>query len=336
MSKKVSMEEIARIFNVSKVTISKALNDKDGVSDELRNAIKEKATELGYFGNSAARSLKLNKNFNIGVVIPLRFIGGSSSFYFEPYTKLVMRLTEMGYSVLLEILNNEQEDQKILPDMYKNGKIDGLIIMGQPSDSYLSLFTNAYIPVLLFDFYSYHIDIDSIVVDNFTSGYKVTEYLIKRGHQKIGFVGNIYSTSSIQDRFLGYYRAILGHQLTIDQENIISDRDEKGQFISFALPASMPTAFVCNNDQIAYEFMDELKKLNYRIPMDISIIAFDNTHYSQKSNPKMTTISVDIDDMIDITSKIIVKKMNNKEKKYHKVFIQTQLIERDSVKDWIV
>lgn len=336
MSKKISMEEIAKIFNVSKVTVSKALNDKEGVSDELRSSIKEKAEELGYLGNFAAKSLKLNKNFNIGVVIPLRFIGGSSSFYFETYTKLVMKLTEMGYSVLLEILNSDQENQKILPDMYKNGKIDGMIMMGQLSDDYLCLFSNAYIPVLLFDFYSYEIDLDSIVVDNFTSGYKVTEYLIEKGHKTIGFVGNIYATSSIQDRFLGYYRAILGHHLSLDYDHIISDRNQQGEFISFVLPKQMPTAFVCNNDQIAYEFVNVLKNQKYNIPKDISIVTFDNTVYSQKSNPKLTTIGVDVDDMIDITSKIIIKKMNNREKKYHKVLIQTKLIERDSIIDLFI
>ncbi len=333
MSKKISMEEIAKIFNVSKVTVSKALNDKEGVSEELRKTIKEKADELGYFTNSAAKSLKLSKNFNIGVIIPLRFIGGSSSFYFETYTKLVMKLTELGYSVMLEILNNDQENNKVFPDMYKNGKIDGLIIMGQCSDSYLSLFADAYLPVLLFDFYSYNHHLDCIVVDNFTSGYKVTEHLIKRGHKEIGFVGNIYATCSIQDRFLGFYRALLGHHLILDNEHIISDRDDNGQFIPFVLPKHMPTAFVCNNDQIAYEFVNELKKLNYSIPKDISIITFDNTLYSQKSNPKLTTICVNVDDMIEMTSKIIVKKMNNKDKRYNKVLIQTELIERNSISD---
>ncbi|MDD4183939.1 MAG: substrate-binding domain-containing protein [Candidatus Izemoplasmatales bacterium] len=333
MSKKTSMEEIAKIFNVSKVTVSKALNDKEGVSEELRKTIKEKADELGYFANSAAKSLKLNKNFNIGVVIPLRFIGGSSSFYFETYTKLVMKLTELGYSVMLEILNPDQENNKVFPDMYKNGKIDGLIIMGQSSDSYLSLFTDAYLPVLLFDFYSYNHHLDCIVVDNFTSGYKVTEHLIKKGHKEIGFVGNIYSTSSIQDRFLGFYRALLGHHLILDNEHIISDRDDSGHFIPFVLPKHMPTAFVCNNDQIAYEFVNELKKLNYNIPKDISIITFDNTLYSQKSSPKLTTICVNVDDMVEMTSKIIVKKMNNKDKRYNEVLIQTELIERNSICD---
>lgn len=333
MSKKISMEEIAKIFNVSKVTISKALNDKEGVSEELRKAIKEKAEELGYFANSAAKSLKLNKNFNIGVVIPKRFIGGSSSFYFETYTKLVMRLTELGYSVMLEILSLDQENNKVFPDMYKNGKIDGLIIMGQTTDSYLSLFADSYIPVLLFDFYSYDHHLDSIVVDNFTSGYKVTEYLINKGHKDIGFVGNIYATSSIQDRFLGFYRALLGHHLILDDNNIISDRDKDGQFTPFVLPKQMPSAFVCNNDQIAYEFVNELKKLNYSIPKDISIITFDNTIYSQKSNPTLTTMCVNVDDMIEMTSKIIVKKMNNKDKRYNKVLIQTELIERNSIYD---
>ena len=331
MSKKVSMDEIAKLCHVSKVTVSKALNDKEGVSESLRQMIKDKANELGYYMNSAAKSLKLNKNFNIGVIIPLKFIGGSSSYYFETYTKLVVELTQQGYSVLLEILNDVDEANHVLPEMYKNGKIDGLIFMGQLSDDYLKLFENAHLPILLFDFYSYNIDIDSIVVDNFTSGYKATDYLINRGHKNIGFVGNIYSTSSIQDRYLGYCRALLGHNLKVEPKHVVSDRDNQGKFTPFIMPDKMPTAFVCNNDQIAYEFIHKLKEMKYQVPEDISIITFDNTFYSQKSNPQITTLCVDTDKMVHAAVKTILQKMN-KESRYHKVFIQSNLLERDSVK----
>jgi LacI family transcriptional regulator len=331
MSKKVSMDEIAKLCHVSKVTVSKALNDKEGVSESLRQLIKDKANELGYYMNSAAKSLKLNKNFNIGVIIPMKFIGGSSSYYFETYTKLVVELTQQGYSVLLEILNEVDEANHVLPEMYKNGKIDGLMIMGQLSDDYLKCFENAHLPILLFDFYSYNIDIDSVVIDNFTSGYKATDYLVKKGHKHIGFVGNIYATSSIQDRYLGYCRALLGHHLTINPKDIVSDRDDKGKFKPFIMPDEMPTAFVCNNDQIAYEFIQKLKQMNYQVPEDVSIITFDNTFYSQKSNPQITTLCVDTDKMVHAAVKTMLQKMN-KESRYHKVFIQSSLVERDSVK----
>ena len=260
MRPKVSMEEIARMFGVSKVTVSKALNDKAGVSDELRKEIKDKAKELGYRVNPAARGLKTNKNYNVGVIIPSRYVGSDSSYYFGVYIKVVTKLTSLGYSSILEVIQPQDEKDLKLPEIYVDHKVDGLIVMGQLSNDYLELFEDADIPVIFFDFYLNDTQVDCVVTDNFYSGWNLTELLIKKGHKKIGFVGNVYSTSSIQDRFLGYCRGMLAHKLNLDKDLIISDRDDEGEFIKLTLPVNMPTAFVCNNDQVAYDLIKLLQE----------------------------------------------------------------------------
>ena len=68
------MSSLAKMFNVSKVTISKALNDKEGVSEELRSRSKA-AEEMGYRINNAARGLRTNKMYNIGLLIAERYMG---------------------------------------------------------------------------------------------------------------------------------------------------------------------------------------------------------------------------------------------------------------------
>ena len=153
MRPKMSMEEIAKMFGVSKVTVSKALNDKAGVSDDLRNKIKAKAEELGYRINSTARGLKTNRNYNVGIIIPSRYVGSDNSYYFGVYIKIVTQLTQMGYSSILEVIQPQKEKELTYPDIYTDRKIDGLIVMGQLSDEYLSLFEELDIPVIFFDFY---------------------------------------------------------------------------------------------------------------------------------------------------------------------------------------
>lgn len=85
MSKKVTMKDIANKLGVSSVTISKALNDKEGVSEEMRCKIKAVAEEMGYRIHTAAKSMKDGLSYNVGVMIPERFTGLTQSFYLQVY-----------------------------------------------------------------------------------------------------------------------------------------------------------------------------------------------------------------------------------------------------------
>lgn len=330
--KEVNMKQIAEIFNVSIVTVSKALNDKEGVSDELRKKIKEKAEELGYRVNIAARSLKTRKSYNIGILIANRYVESQESYYFSISGEMVKRLNTEGYSGIIEILLNEDEEKLVLPNMYNEQKIDGLIVLGQLEEKYLHKLETIDIPLLYLDFYVSFSNADSIVIDNFFSSYEITHLLIGKKHKEIGFVGNIHSTSSIQDRFLGYYKALLEKHLTFNPDYIISDRDGLGELFEFDLPKKIPAAFVANCDQTAYKLIKKLNEHNYRVPEDVSVVSFDNSIFSTISEPKITTIDNNIKQMVETASRIIVKKIKNPKLTYGRIFIKGEMILRDSVK----
>lgn len=330
---KVSMDTIAKELGVSKVTVSKALNDKEGVSATLKESIKTKANELGYQMNMFARALKTNETRNIGVLIPERFIQSSDTYYFKLYGQMVKAFTDVNYTILMEILEQADETSLHLPKMYQQRKIDALIIMGQCLKEYLSLFVDFDIPVIFFDFYDSEIKVDSIVVDNFFAGEEITKLLIQNGHKKIGFIGNIYATSSIRDRFLGYFSALIENNIQLNKNYIISDRDDKGKlYKEFTMPEKLPTAFVCNNDQVAYYLIQKLQSIGLNVPEDISIVTFDNTIYSQFSNVLLTSVDNNDDELVSICVKAITKKLNKPEKVYDKILVKTKIIERNSVK----
>ena len=327
------MEDIAKLHNVSKVTVSKALNNKPGVSDELRAKIKATAKRKGYRLNSAARSLKTKRVYNIGILIAERFIKDPASYYFGVWGQLATKLTSLGYSAIMETLSYENEKKSVLPMMYIERKVDGLIILGQLKQQYLDTIEKIDVPVVFFDFYVKDSDIDSVVIDNFYCGYQITNLLIKKGHRDIGFVGNIFSTSSIQDRFLGYYRSLLEHKIPLNYDYIVSDRNDDGQLIELELPVKMPTAFICNNDQVAYYFINMLKENDIKVPDDCSIVAFDNTIFSTIANPQITTVDTHVEELVDVVSKVIIKKITVPNKTYNRILVKGSIIERNSVKD---
>ncbi|EES73709.1 transcriptional regulator, LacI family [Paenibacillus sp. oral taxon 786 str. D14] len=333
MKRNITMKDIADKLGVSSVTVSKALNDKEGVSDSLKLKIKKVASEMGYRFNSAAKSIKDGLSYNIGVMIPQRFTGLRESFYLQVYQQIAIQLDHYGYFGILNILSSEDEEQLNFPRVYSENKVDGIIILGQVSKKYIETVQNMELPKLFLDFYDEHAAIDSIVTDNFYGAYEITNYLIRCGHREIAYVGNVYSTSSIQDRFLGYYKSLLEHGLKFNERYLINDRDEHGTYIDIELPEQMPTAFVCNCDQVAYLLGERLTSMGYRIPDDCSIVGFDNDVYATLANPPLTTVEVDIEQMARSAVKAIMDKVSNPHRRIGRMLVHGKIIYRDSVKN---
>ena len=132
MKSNVTMRDIAEKIGVSSVTVSKALNDKEGVSDHLKEKIKELADEMGYRYNTTAKSMKNGLTYNIGVVIPERFSGEETqSFYFRAFQEIAKHLEKFGYDGILNMLSNKDEEDLRLPRLYSEQKVDGFIFLGQ-------------------------------------------------------------------------------------------------------------------------------------------------------------------------------------------------------------
>ncbi len=329
----VTMQKIAELLDVSVVTVSRALNDKDGVSARLKAIIKQKAEELGYRPNIFAKGLKTQQSFNIGILIANRYIDTHDAYYLNVYSEMVKKMVQLDYSGIMEILAKEDELENKLPHMYLERKIDGMIVLGQLENDYLKNLESIDIPLLYVDFYLNHSKIDSIVTDNFYSSYQLTTELIQKGHKEIGFVGNIFSTSSIQDRFLGYYKALLESHIVFNQGYLVSDRDGLGHLIDIKLPKKMPTAFVVNCDVIAYKFIETLNKNNYHVPNDVSVVGFDNSIYALLSPVEITTVDNNIVEMVDKAITIMVKKIKNPNRTYGRVLISGNIIKRSSSRE---
>lgn len=330
--KNVTMQDIADKLNVSKVTVSKALGNKDGVGEELKSQIKKLAIEMGYRINTAAQSFRSGISKNIGVVIPERFTGEPASYYTTLYQKLSMSLSEEGYSSILHILKDTDEKNLVLPPMYNEQKIDGMIIIGQLCCGYIEKISSLETPILFADFYDEHQDIDSVVTDNFYAAYTITNYIVNRGHKKIAYLGSVNATSSIMDRYLGYIKSLMEHQIPLRDDYLIDDRDDSGRLIDIELPDDMPSAFVCNCDQVAYKLVQRLQELKYKVPQDISVVGFDNDMFSRLCNPKITTIDVNSDDIARVSADLITNKIENDTKKYGRILVRGNLVIRDSVK----
>ena len=170
--KKVRLSDIAEKLKISTVTVSKALSDKEGVGDELRDQIKQVAEKMGYQTKKTASSGPKNGTTgNIGILIPSRFFSPNVSYYWHIFNTLSSELLTRGYYSIMELLSDVDENNCSIPRMIQDKKIDGLIILGQTSDHYLETLNATYSNFILFDFYSAKLSFDSVSNDNYYCSY---------------------------------------------------------------------------------------------------------------------------------------------------------------------
>ena len=333
MAKPVKMSDIAKRLNVSTVTVSKALSDQKGVSDEMRNKIKKLAMELGY-QKPIAKQEDRSRSFNIGVIVPEDYIEKYQTFYWEMYQEINMSAVKNNSFVMLEILNASDEKASIPPKLLKESKVDGRIVLGGLKGEYLKMIKEHYsVPTVYVDFYEPTIKEDCVVSNSFYGTYTLTNYLFDKGHTNIGFVGTVLATKSITDRYLGYMKSLMEHGKQVREDWVLDDRDsERHNFHKFQLPEEMPTAFVCNCDSIASWIIREVNQAGYRVPEDVSVVGFDDFLYPGLCNIPLTTYAVNMTKMAETGVKLLLKKMTGGETSEGMHLIEGHFIERKSVR----
>lgn len=337
MAKAVKLADIAKIMNVSTVTVSKALSNQKGVSEEMREKIKQLAKEMGYRSPSEAKMMSAKRSYNIGIIVSERYLDQYESFYWKMYQAVATKAVSKECFTMLEVLSLETEQNLELPKLLKEHKTEGMIILGLLKEDYLNMLEQDIdVPFICLDFYDRRHECDAVVTDNFYGMYKLTNYLFEMGHKDIAYVGTLLYTGSITDRYFGYAKALMENGQKVRREWIIEDRNiEDGQRdddFEFKFPEKMPTAFVCNCDLTAGEFINVLKKRGYRVPEDISVVGFDNYIHPGICDVGITTYEVDIKEMARKTINNLLKKMSGEYYKQGISIVEGHMVIKDSVR----
>lgn len=327
----VRLADIANRIGVSTVTVHNALAGRKGVSDELRDQILSMAEQMGYSQGRPAKEIKRGKLKNIGIIISEKYLADYPTFYWKMYQEVALAATDKRCMVTVEILKHEIEDSLRIPRIIAEHAVEGLIIMGDISREYVRLLRNkADMPVVFLDFYDKELAEDAVVTENFYGMYLLTKYLFERGFHKMAYVGSVHATSSIMDRYCGFYKAMLEHGEVPKQEWLMEDRDETGHII-FEIPKEMPEAFVCNCDLVAGLLIAELEKRGYRVPEDISVVGFDNYLYHGFPDRGITTYEVNMKAMARAALEKVLKQIENPRAGRGLEVVAGRIVEKESV-----
>lgn len=334
MAKGVRMSDIAQRLGVSTVTVSKALADQKGVSEEMRERIKTLAEEMGYKAPVSARQ-EAKRSYNIGVIMGEQYVEKYATFYWEFYQKIITCASQENCYVILEVLDGIREKELEEPKLVQGNKIDGLLILGSIRTEYLRMLKKkCRVPVVYMDFYDKQLQGDCVISNSFYGAYALTNYLFQMGHVKIGFVGTVLSTESIMDRYLGYHKSLMEHGVQEREDWILRDREENSVycFDSIPLPEELPTAFVCNSDLTASRMVRSLREAGYRVPEDVSLVGYDDWLYPGLCDVPITTYSVNMTKMAENGIDILVRRIGGDDSRCNMQIVEGDLVFRESVR----
>ncbi|MFT8348424.1 LacI family DNA-binding transcriptional regulator [Clostridium saccharoperbutylacetonicum] len=328
----VTIKDIAKLANVSHTTVSRALNNSPYINEETKVKIKALAKELNYVPNYSAKSLVLLKSYVIGIFFSSISEGTSDTFFHE-IIKGVNKVMDKEYNLVIRGIDDYEYSHPI-----DNKNFDGIIVVSQSKndDKFIKTILEKNIPTVVIN---RNIDDDKIInimSDDTKGSYDAVAYFIENNHKRIALIEGNKEFESSSYRRKGYIKALEDNKIPINEELIISGKyDLQSGYISMNKLLELdekPTAVFCSNDDIAVGAMKAISESGLRVPDDISIIGFDDSNFCNYVTPTLSSVKKDSLTMSKYGGTYILNLINNKEIDRNKVFIESKLVMRKSVK----
>ncbi|MFW6308662.1 MAG: LacI family DNA-binding transcriptional regulator [bacterium] len=337
-SEGVSIKDVAEEAGVSPTTVSRVINDSDHPVNEKTREIVEKAIKkLDYQPNRLAQGLKKNKSNIIGVIVH-----DISDEYFAQLVKGIEAVT-FDNDYIVNIINTQRNIHKELKavTMLKANRAEAIIFTGgNLNNEYYNKKMKDHIKDLkkqgtyILGVTSHPHDIINIKIGNKKAAAIITNYMLKQGRDKIGFVNGPEILSTSEQRLEGYKETLQAAGKKIDS-NIILPGDfsfEGGRRAAKKLldkDISRIEAVIASNDETALGLIWELTQNNINIPGNIAIGGIGDIPASKYTNPPLTTVSLPL---YDLGKKLGEKVVNflKKDKKTGDIKVDIGLVKRES------
>jgi LacI family transcriptional regulator len=295
MAKKCTIDDIARLANVSRTTVSRVLNAKDDVDPRTRERILRIIEEQNFVPSVTAAGLAAGRNRLIGLLIP------SWAWPIIPdLTRgIVERVKQTSYDLILYSINDEdlaRDRNEVINRMLATQLTAGLLaIYPEQISQHLTRLYEQGFPVVIIDDQRTQTT-PWVGADNTTGAYTAVRHLISLGHRRIAHIQGPSEYLVSHDRYEGYYRALLEVGISPDPALVLtgdflppSGRACANKF--FELPVEQrPTAIFAASDQMAYGVMAAAEEYGLAIPRDVALVGFDDDAPSVHTRPALTTI----------------------------------------------
>ena len=310
MKEKVTIQDIADALGVSRNTVSKAINNSEGLAVTTRDKILQKAVEMGYkqfsyvkaaasFYQAAGADLPLSPAFQGEIALFTTVFLTQSHFASLMLDKFQREISQLGYIVNTHRVSEENLRSKSLPYTFRLEQTKGIICIEMFNRDYDDMICELGLPVLFVDgpprIGGFSLAADQLYMDNSTEISRFVCEALRRGDRRIGFIGNPDHCQSFHERFIAVQGTLLAEGVPLE-------------------------AKYC----IRYNHPDEIA--------DVRILGFDDSSESRRSRPTMSTVHIHTQIMAYEAVHLLISRIKEPSLDFRTVHTQTDLIERESTK----
>ncbi len=341
--KKVTIQDIADALGISRNTVSKAINNADGLAEATRERILQKAAEMGYKQFSYINSLRNMQadsapapapGFAGEIALFTSIFFGQSHFASPMLDRFQHELAQLGYSVNVHRVTAENVQAKTLPLSFVRERASAIVCVEMFDWDYDEMVCGLGLPVLFVDgpvkADGRNLPADQLYMDNMTEVAAITQELLHRGLRRIGFVGDYLHCQSFFERYTAFRTAMLMAGAPVDERQCLcyNHQDEIAERL-YQLE-ELPDVFICANDFVAGDVMRALFSIGKLVPEDVLLLGFDDSAESRRSRPMLSTIHIHTQIMAFSAVQLLITRIQEPSLDYRIVHTQTDLIYRES------
>lgn len=328
----ITINDIAKLANVSRSTVSRYLNKNGYVGKEAGERIKKAIEETGYMPSQSAQSLRTKKTGVIGIILPKistetasRLVGGMNEV-----------LMEEGYQMLLADTSLDQEKEIEYLRLLQSRNVDGIILLGTNTSKELHQAINAArVPVVVIG--QDLPNVTCVVNQDYLATKEILTYIIEKGNKKIGFIGVDESDPAVGierkrayiDTMAAYQIQVRDHWFQMGDFSVESGYSAMKEMWNKDIDQELEAVFAVT-DRMAIGAMQFLKEHRIRIPEDIAIATTGASTLSKYVEPSLTTIDFLNKEAGQTGAKLLLAKLQGK-KVDKKIFHSYRLLKRNSV-----
>ena len=345
MGKRVTIQDIADALGISRNTVSKAINNSDGLAEATREKILQKAVEMGYkqfsyvaaLTNSerdAAENLNSKPGFRGEIALFTGAFLTNSHFASLMLDGFQREISQLGYTLNTHRITQEDRKNLALPFTFSAERTSAILCIEMFDRAYDEMVCSLGLPVLFVDgpakLDGGTLPADQLYMDSTSGIATLVSTMLSKGVKRIGFIGDYGHCQSFFERYMAFRGAMLLANVPVEERWCLKCIGPENIAAQLAALEDLPELFVCANDFVAADAIRALREQGRRFPEDVRFCGFDNAPEARDVSPALTTVHIHTQIMAYTAVHLLMSRIKQPSLDYRTAYTETELIWRES------
>jgi DNA-binding LacI/PurR family transcriptional regulator len=328
-----TVREIASRAGVSKTTVSLVLNNRDGVSDALRQRVRDALREMENQANGKTLSIRELQPEGGPLSIGLLHSSGMEATQFFRDILQGIQAAVDRYQAQLRLISFSSENQDLTKHLYFKDETlrpDGILMVeSRFADLAFPQLQKLGVPTALVGSPSYNLAIAATAPNEIDEGCRAARYLLEMGHRNIGFVFARLQARYAHERLQGYKQALQEYGIEPPDRWIAVSEDDSAVRRVLADSPEI-TAILLSNQAAARVSLPAVHKIGYGIPERLSVLVFDDTDEARAHDPPLTTVAYPLFEEGFWAVRMLLDLLREPQMEHFHITFRAKIIERAS------